>query len=153
MIVIDLRCDHDHRFEGWFASATAFDQQRADGLLSCPVCNSARVERLPSAPYVQTRASGRELPAPPATVPAPAAPPAGSVALPAEAIEIMKNVLRQAARGAEDVGTRFPDEARRIHYGETEARSIRGAASRDELGELMEEGILVLPVPPDEDLH
>ena len=61
--------------------------------------------------------------------------------------------LRRLSRQAEDVGDRFPEEARRIHYGRSEARSIRGDASRDEVGELIEEGIMVLPVPPDEDLH
>lgn len=148
MIVIDLCCDREHRFEGWFASADAFDSQSAGGQVSCPVCGSANVQRLPSAPYVQTRAAVRELPARQDHPPAPPEAP-----LPPAAVDMLKSMLRQAARHAEDVGERFPEEARRMHYGETETRSIRGAASRDDLGELIEEGIMVLPVPPDEDLH
>lgn len=144
MIVIDLSCDHEHRFEGWFASADAFDQQSASGQVSCPSCGSGKIQRLPSAPYVQTRSPSRELPA--------SAPTAGAAA-PAAAVDMLKSLLRQAARDAEDVGERFPEEARRMHYGATETRSIRGAASRDELGELMDEGIMVLPVPPEDDLH
>ena len=137
MIVLDLRCPQDHRFEGWFGSTEAFEEQCARGLVSCPRCGSTHIERLPSAPYVQTRPA----PAKPA-VPAPGPPKALAIA-----------ALRRLSRQAEDVGDRFPEEARRMHYGQIEARSIRGDASRDEVGELLEEGIMVLPVPPDEDLH
>ena len=139
MIVLDLRCPQDHRFEGWFGSSEAFEEQCARGLVSCPSCGSTHIERLPSAPYVQTR------PAPTKpSVPAPA---------PAEAKALAIATLRRLSREAEDVGDRFPEEARRMHYGHSDARSIRGDSSRDEVGELLEEGIMVLPVPPDEDLH
>ncbi|NLF54282.1 MAG: DUF1178 family protein [Thauera phenolivorans] len=164
MIVLDLRCDHNHRFEGWFGSADAFAEQCARGLVSCPECGSTAIDRLPSAPYVQTRqpqppAAQPDKPrsavperasagAPPSAARPFAAPPAAEAA-----IAFAVAALRRMSRDAEDVGERFPDEARRIHYGEIEARSIRGQASRDELGELLEEGITVLPVPPDEDLH
>lgn len=161
MIVLDLRCDRNHRFEGWFGSADAFAEQCKRGLVCCPECGSTAVDRLPSAPYVQTRQP------PPAAqpvdtrtsvperAPAGAPPTPGTLAPPAAeaAIAFAIAALRRISRDAEDVGARFPDEARRIHYGEIEARSIRGQASRDELGELLEEGITVLPVPPDEDLH
>lgn len=145
---MDLCCERDHRFEGWFASTDAFDNQCASGLVSCPVCGTGKIQRLPSAPYVQTRSAARQLP-----VPANNSTSATEAPLPAAAVEMLKSVLREAARKAEDVGERFPDEARRMHYGETETRSIRGAASRDELGELIDEGIMVLPVPPEDDLH
>lgn len=159
MIVLDLRCHRNHRFEGWFGSAEAFEAQCARGLVSCPECGSTVVERLPSAPYVQTR-QPRPPAAKPAGAPAPlpqrasaGAPDAPSPAAAEAAIAFAIAALRRVSRDAEDVGKRFPEEARRIHYGETEARSIRGEASGDELGELLEEGIMVLPVPRDEDLH
>ncbi|THF63354.1 DUF1178 family protein [Pseudothauera rhizosphaerae] len=145
MIVFNLACDGDHRFEGWFASAEAFDDQRARGLVACPVCGSDTVERLPSAPYVVTRHEQRPVEA---AKPTPAPAPAPTV----EAAAVMA-LLRRMARESEDVGERFPDEARKIHYGDAEARSIRGQAGRDDLEELIEEGIMVLPVPGEEDLH
>ena len=149
MIVLDLRCPQDHRFEGWFGSTEAFEEQCARGLVSCPRCGSTHIERLPSAPYVQTRPAAAK-PAVRAPAPAPAPAPGPG---PAEAKALAIAALRRLSRQAEDVGDRFPEEARRIHYGRSEARSIRGDASRDEVGELIEEGIMVLPVPPDEDLH
>ena len=156
MIVLDLCCDKDHRFEGWFGSADAFEGQLARGLVECPACGSTQVRRLPSAPYVQTRNPTT----PPAPPPAPAHPaatsrqPQGGLPVSAEAAAAVMSMLRKLAREAEDVGSQLPEEARRIHYGETEARSIRGAASSDEVAELLEEGIVLMPVPPSEDdLH
>lgn len=137
MIVLDLVCDRQHRFEGWFANADAFADQRSRGLVECPQCGSTHVERRPSAPYVNTTAPRGD----PVTPQAPVDP-----------AQVMA-ALRLAARSAEDVGERFPLEARRIHYGESQARNIRGRASGDELDELMEEGILVLPVPEDPPLQ
>lgn len=148
VIVLDLSCDHSHRFEAWFASAAAFEEQYSQGRLSCPVCASTEVRRLPSAPHVRTRAS-----APPAQD-APAQPPGRPAHSPPTApLDRLMAALRHMARGAEDVGERLPEEARRIHYGEAEPRNIRGAASRDEVEELLDEGIAVMPVPPDENLH
>lgn len=141
MIVLDLVCPQDHLFEGWFASTSAFDDQLHRQLVSCPVCGSSEVRRMPSAPYVQTRMSESTASAVAARAPNP------------DAAAALVASLRLMARAAEDVGERFPEEARNIHRGDSEARSIRGAASRDELGELLAEGIMVLPVPPEEDLH
>ncbi len=161
MIVIDLCCTNEHRFEGWFGSSEAFEAQRMQGLVSCPVCNATGVRRLPSAPYVQTRSvqppapSGPQASAVPGVPWQPAAAPA-SLPRPSSAAAVAEllGALRHMAQSAEDVGERLPEEARRIHYGETEARNIRGAASRDEIEELLEEGITLLPVPPlDDDLH
>ena len=159
MIVLDLCCSQDHRFEGWFASADAFEEQCARQLVSCPVCGSSTVRRLPSAPYVQTRhaapadetASGQ--PAKPA-----AAPPASgsSPRPPAAAVEQVLQMLQHMSRNAEDVGERLPEEARRIHYGEAEVRDIRGQASAEDVEELLDEGIMVLPLPAlpgDDELH
>jgi hypothetical protein len=137
MIVLDLSCDHEHRFEAWFASSKAFDEQLKAGQVSCPHCSSRRIQRLPSAPYVQTSSHS-----------APAQPDPQAIA--ARLVE----ALRTAARNSEDVGERFADEARRIHYGKAEERPIRGKADHEDMVELIEEGIPVLPVPPDkDDLH
>jgi len=137
MIVLDLSCDREHRFEAWFASSEAFEAQRAAGLVGCPHCGSSDVRRLPSAPYVQT--SSHSAPAAPAS--------ADPQAIAARLIE----ALRSAAARSEDVGERFAEEARRIHYGDSEERAIRGKAGREEMIDLIEEGIPILPVPPDKD--
>ena len=160
MIVLDLSCENDHAFEGWFASASAFESQLERRLVECPVCSSTKVVRKLSAPYVNTRSSGAHVPAqrppnaPAKTAPAPA-PVSGPAPAPTpEAVAAVMKALRQMAGSSEDVGKRFPEEARRIHYGEAEARSIKGQASADDVGELIEEGIMVVPLPPDEsDLH
>ncbi len=155
MIVLDLRCDKDHQFEGWFGSAEAFERQLARALVSCPVCASVSVRRLPSAPYVQTRQNvPAAAPAPKPPAPAGAKAPVETPAVAPEAAAAVMSMLRKMAREAEDVGERLPEEARRIHYGESEARTIRGAASREEIGELREEGIMLMPVlPPEDELH
>lgn len=157
MIVLDLCCDKEHRFEGWFGSAEAFEDQLARGLVECPACASHAVRRLPSAPYVQTRhaaphAAPSASPAAGGAMPAVAPRPSPPVTL--EAAAAVVSMLRKLAREAEDVGARLPEEARKMHQGEIEARNIRGAASREEVEELLEEGIMLMPVPPmEEDLH
>ncbi|HWQ39275.1 MAG TPA: DUF1178 family protein [Burkholderiales bacterium] len=145
MIVYNLACDNAHRFEGWFSSAEDFDRQLQEGKISCPVCRSADIARRPSAPYLNGRASAGE-------DRNPSAPTA------AEALEIVRRkYLQYIFEHTEDVGERFPDEARRIHYREAPLRSIRGQASRSEVQDLRDEGIDVhlipgVPVPPDQ-LH
>ena len=139
MIVLDLSCEHAHRFEAWFASSEAFETQLAAGLVSCPHCSSRQVRRLPSAPYVQTSSHS-----------APALPKPDPQAIAARLVE----ALRAAASQSEDVGERFAEEARRIHHGDAEERAIRGKASSADMLELIDEGIPILPVPPDkDDLH
>ena len=138
MIVLDLICDQEHRFEAWFASGDAFDTQLAAGLVSCPQCASRQIRRLPSAPYVQTSSHSA-----PTRQPDPQA-----------IAKRLIEALRAAASKSEDVGERFADEARRIHYGQAEERAIRGKANQEDVIELIDEGIPVLPVPPDkDDLH
>lgn len=153
VIVLDLCCDLDHRFEGWFGSAAAFASQQERGLVECPVCASRSVRRLPSAPYVQTRPAGTTEPAPSRSAP-PSLPAAAPAPVDPAALDMALAMLRKIARDAEDVGTRLPEEARRMHYGETETRNIRGSASAEEIGELLDEGIMLMPLPPaEEDLH
>lgn len=135
MIVFRLVCDHEHRFEGWFQSTEDYERQRDAGAILCPMCESKRVSRLPSAPHVQTaRAS---------------APQDAEQEPPIE----LKKLLRMLQSITEDVGDRFPDEARKIHYREAPARSIRGRATLQVVGELEEEGIDVLPIPDLSKLH
>ena len=141
MKVLNLHCAHGHGFEGWFASSAEFARQQEADLVRCPVCDDARVERLPSA-----RVRVKKGAAPAAATPPPTAAAATDIVagLPAELIA----KLREAVRNTEDVGERFPEEARRIHYKETPARSIRGKASRDEADALADEGIEIAALPP-----
>jgi hypothetical protein len=143
LIVLDLQCAQGHNFEGWFASAMAFEHQLTRELINCPHCGGNDVARRPSAPYVHVRS---------ATAPAKAIHPAEPDTQEAVAANLRAK-LRQEARGLEDVGQRFPEEARRIHYGDAQSRGIRGQASGQEFQDLLAEGILVLPVPSEEDVH
>jgi hypothetical protein len=143
MIIFDLACTQGHRFEGWFASKEEFTRQSARQLVRCPVCDAADVSKVPSA-KVHTRKGSA--PAPIAAVPAqqpPQQPVAHGLPIPAEIIQ----KLRAIVKAAEDVGTRFPEEARKIHYEETPARAIRGQASREDADALREEGIEVATLP------
>lgn len=142
MIVYDLACAQGHRFEGWFASGEAFDAQRQDGLVRCPVCDGADVSRLPSARVSVAKSE------PVANAPAPAVTPPnaeGAIAgLPTEMIA----KLREIVRSTENVGRRFPEEARKIHYEEVPPRAIRGQASGEEAQALRDEGIEFASLPP-----
>ena len=137
MIVFDLLCTNGHGFEGWFASGAEFDRQKAANLVSCPVCDGSDVERRPSAKVRVTKAQVAT------SVPVPE---------PHDAIAgISPDLLaklREAVRNTEDVGERFPEEARKIHYDEAPARSIRGKASPEEAEALTEEGIDFSRLPP-----
>lgn len=134
MKVFNLRCANEHGFEGWFASMEDFDSQRERRLLLCPICASADVLKTLSAPYVSSGAA------------APAAQPA-VLPSPEQMQAIVLKVARELAARTEDVGARFAEEARRIHYNEAPERGIRGQASREEVRELHDEGIAVLPLP------
>jgi hypothetical protein len=139
MIIYELACATGHRFEGWFASAEDFARQSGDAMVRCPVCDIAEVARIPSA---RVRVGKDAVPTQ-TNAPAPT-PPANAVAgLPPE----MLDKLREMIRSTENVGRRFPEEARKIHYKEVPARAIRGQASREETAELEEEGIDVSPLP------
>jgi hypothetical protein len=144
MIVYELTCAHAHRFEGWFASADDYTSQRERGLVTCPICDDGHVERVPSA-RVSVPKGG-----PPAAstsgAPSQSRTPSGDVtgALPAELLAKLREVVKET----ENVGTRFPEEARRIHYQEVPARPIRGQASADDAKALQDEGIDFSSVPP-----
>ncbi len=141
MIVFNLSCDKDHRFEGWFGSADDFALQVNGGSIACPLCGSLDIARQPSAPYVSTRGSE------PSQEPQ-------SVTVANAAQMLHRKFIEYVLRNTDDVGRRFPDEARRIFYKEVSERAIRGTASIKEVTELKEEGIDVLaisdiPVPPE----
>jgi hypothetical protein len=134
MIVFDLKCAEGHVFEGWFGSGADYEDQQARGLVSCPVCGAARVEKAPMAPAVPAKGN--------------AAPdPAIVKKMMAEMASLQKKMLEKS----EHVGDRFADEARAIHLGEAEARAIHGRASKDEAAKLVDEGVpiapLLFPVP------
>lgn len=145
MKVLNLQCGQAHGFEGWFASEGEFQDQLARGLVACPLCGDAQVHKLPSAPRLNFGAAAPKMPEP-ARTPAPASQPvatAPDAQLQAAWMQMVRHVMAQT----EDVGERFAEEARKIHYGETEERGIRGQASREETQALLEEGISVLPLP------
>ena len=146
MKVLNLQCSAGHGFEGWFASHDDYDEQRARGLLSCPVCNSAEVSKLPSAPRLNLGAEGPR-PEASATVPAEAAPQVLAQVSPQQLQAAWMKMVRHVMAHTEDVGTQFAEEARKIHYGEREQRNIRGQASRAETEALLDEGIEILPLP------
>jgi hypothetical protein len=133
MIVYDLICARQHRFEGWFASADDFARQRERTLIRCPMCDNAAIERRPSA-NVQV---GH------------AAEPGGDrqeVAVAGgdgQALKLMRRVIAET----ENVGRAFPEEARKIHYDEAPKRGIRGQATHEEAEELRDEGIDFMSLP------
>lgn len=138
MIVFDLICSHGHGFEGWFASGDEFLRQQQAELVRCPVCDVGEIERLPSA---RVHVSKSTTPAASAGLPAP---PMDAIAgLPTGVLA----KLRELVRNTEDVGERFPEEARRIHYQEAPERAIRGQASREDAQALSEEGIAFSSLP------
>ena len=140
MKVLNLQCSHGHGFEGWFASEDDFQGQLARGLVECPLCGEREVAKLPSAPRLNLGASASAEPA--------AAGKQEVVATPDAAVQAAwLKMVRHVMANTEDVGERFAEEARKIHYGETEERGIRGQASREETQALLEEGISVLPLP------
>jgi hypothetical protein len=150
MKVFDLACDHDHRFEGWFASSDAYAEQQQRKLIECPMCGSHAVKRLPAAPRLNL--SNAQAPTVPARGAEGAAVPAGGerVSLSQEQFQAMFiKMTRRIIESTEDVGERFAEEARRIHYNEAPERAIRGSTSREEAIALREEGIEVfaLPIP------
>lgn len=140
MIVLNLCCDKQHRFEGWFASNDDFQRQHDEKRLLCPLCGSAEITRLPTAPYVRTGGAEQAT---------------ESSQLQKQeyanvAAELLAKLVDRIIETTEDVGAAFPEEARKIHYREAPDRQIRGTASPKEVEALREEGIEVVavPIPP-----
>jgi hypothetical protein len=151
MIVFDLSCQDGHRFEGWFASAKDFASQKKRGLLSCPSCGGTGIERALSAPRLNMGAQEpRKLPAAAQKTPDMEGKDPFAVAQ-----MLYSRMLDEILTKSEDVGTRFPEEARKIFYKEAEGRAIRGQATPEEHDALVDEGIPVarFPVPPPDRLN
>jgi len=167
MIRYTLNCEHGHTFESWFQNSAAYDKQAKRALVTCPVCGSAKVEKAIMAPRLaraEAAASAEALPMPlpamPASLPAPQPPLPAPGKTPVAIMSPQERELRKklkelrehVTKNADYVGPRFPEQARKIHYGEVEHRSIYGEASPDEAKALHEEGIEFHPLPilPDE---
>jgi hypothetical protein len=159
MIKYALVCDKGHDFESWFADSASFDKQAKRKLVACPVCNSTKVGKAIMAPRItSSKKRGRVVEAPVATeAPTPAATPAPEPVAMISPVEQefrakLKELREHLTKNADDVGQKFPEQARKMHYGEIEHRSIYGVASPDEAQDLAEEGIEFHPLPilPDE---
>jgi hypothetical protein len=155
MIRYALHCEHGHGFESWFANSAAFDKQIKRSLVTCPVCNSAKVEKAIMAPNLGRNDAVEAPVSPPPALPAAPAPSAPMPVMSAPERELrkkLKELREHITRNADYVGPSFPEQARKIHYGEVEHRSIYGEASPEEAKELHEEGIEFHPLPilPDE---
>ncbi len=142
MKVLNLQCEHQHSFEGWFASEDDFVQQLDRGLLTCPVCGSATVHKTLSAPRLNLKSSRTREPQAPAKADAT---PVSHV--PAQLQAKWLQAVRTLMANTEDVGERFATEVRAMHYGDAEERAVRGQATPQQAIELIEEGIEVLPLP------
>jgi len=149
-----LQCEKGHAFESWFPNSAAYDKQVKRKLVSCPTCGSAKVEKAIMAPQLaRTDTSSALTRTESAAVPAPSE--AGETAPVAmispqeqEFRAKLKELREHLVRNSQDVGERFPEEARKMHYGESEHRSIHGEASIEEAKAMAEEGIEVFPLPP-----
>ena len=135
MIRYELSCDNGHAFEGWFGSADDFDRQQKMALVSCPTCDSAHVAKRLMAPSVSTARKKQQR---------------QDLAVQTGQREMMtklREIVSTIRANSEDVGERFPEEARKIHYGETEQRGLIGRATAEEVRDLLEEGVDVAPLP------
>ena len=151
MKVLDLQCQHHHSFEGWFASEDDFQSQNARSLVECPFCSDHHITKMLSAPRLNLSGASQSLsdnsqseePSSSAVTTT-----SSSAALmPVEAQQAWMHMVQHVLSNTEDVGGQFAEEARKMHYGETPERAIRGQVSREETSALLEEGIQVMPLP------
>ena len=150
MIRYNLRCDRSHTFESWFQSSSAYESQEKRKLVSCPSCGSTKVERAIMAPQIVSK-KGREVAvSEPAAIPAETPATESTPLLMSQERELrakLKELRDHITRNADNVGERFPNEARKMHYGDIEHRPIYGEASPDEARALIDEGVEVSPLP------
>ncbi|MFD1199103.1 DUF1178 family protein [Brucella gallinifaecis] len=134
MIRFSLHCDHGHEFEGWFRDNADFDRQAEHKLVACPVCDSQEIQKSLMAPAVSTSRSKEQV----------------AIAMDQaqkQVLEQMRELSRKIRENADYVGDQFAEEARKIHFGETEARGIYGEASKEDVHSLIEDGIDLMPLP------
>ncbi|HVR89625.1 MAG TPA: DUF1178 family protein [Novosphingobium sp.] len=154
MIVFELSCPNDHRFEGWFGSSDDFAAQHARGLVACPQCGSTAIAKAPMAPRLSRKGNQQDLAVQdkPQTVTSAQLPPEA-----AKLVQALATMQAEALKQSRWVGDKFADESRAIHYGERDAEVIHGQATRDEAEALLDEGItvapLLFPVAPPEALN
>jgi hypothetical protein len=150
MKVLNLQCQHLHQFEGWFASEEDYQQQHSKALIECPVCADTTIQKMLSAPRLNLHTSRTDVALPSDTNASPQATTNATPTEPAvvqpEQVQWLKMVQHVIAN-TEDVGAGFAEEARKMHYGETQERNIRGQASAEETRALLEEGIPGMPLP------
>ena len=145
MIVFDLKCRKNHVFEAYFADTAAYEAQAKGGEVACPVCGDSRVAKAPMAPNIAVGGGGKREAPPkraPARRPGPPSPPEV-----AQAVATLRKMRSFIERNFDHVGGRFPEEARKIHYGEVERRNIYGDATREEVVSLEDEGIEIGEIP------
>ena len=143
MIVYNLLCAEGHEFEAWFRDSAAFDGQSLSRKLVCPVCESRSVAKAPMAPALSRGLPGPLSPKPPLRE-EPSAPQEMR-----KMRQFMTGLRKYVEQNADYVGPRFPEEARKIHYGESDERQIYGEATLNDVKELLEEGVDIAPMPPD----
>ena len=149
MIRYNLRCERGHAFESWFQSSSAYESQEKRKLVNCPSCGSAKVERAIMAPQIVSKKS-RERAAPAPAAATEATTPASTPLMMAQERELrakLRELRDHIVKNADNVGERFPNEARKMHYGDIEHRPIYGEASPEEARSLIEEGVEVSPLP------
>jgi hypothetical protein len=152
MIRYNLRCEKGHAFESWFQSSSAYETQEKRALVSCPGCGSTKVERAIMAPQIVSKKKPHTEPAPASASAAPAeqAAPSSTPLMMAQERELrakLKELRDHIVKNADNVGERFPNEARKMHYGDIEHRPIYGEASPEEARSLIDEGVEVSPLP------
>ena len=138
MIVFNLTCSNAHQFEGWFASSSDFDRQQQSSLLSCPMCGTEKISKALHAPHLNTASAARQREEPRSK---------DASGHYANVGDELSQLIDHLLANTEDVGSDFPEEARKIHYQEAPERKIRGSASREEVKDMREEGIEVVALP------
>lgn len=138
MIKYSLICEKEHEFEGWFGSSDDYDKQRKRGFVECPHCGSQKISKALMAPRVTGTKKSRDGEKAMANI---------APQMPEEVVTKIREIKKHIEKTSENVGDKFPEEARKIHYGESEARGIYGKASIKEAVELAEEGVGVVPIP------
>ncbi|EKS33680.1 DUF1178 family protein [Afipia clevelandensis] len=148
MIRYSLRCERGHDFESWFQSSSAYDSQHKRGLVACPTCDSTKVDKAIMAPRIARKGKSKSAPEP---VAAPAEDTTSTSLVMApqerELVAKLRELRDHVLKNADDVGKKFPEEARKMHYGDIEQRAIYGEATTEEARSLVDEGIEVAALP------